>query len=69
MFILASFFFLVLIASAVFGFGWFYVGFAWIFRILFWFFLIGMIVSLIVALTHRGSRQPPQPPSHNGTDY
>jgi hypothetical protein len=58
MLFLAIFFFLVLVASAVFGFGWFFVSFAWLFRIMFWVFLIGLIVSLILALTHRGGGQP-----------
>ncbi len=59
MFILLSIlFFLLLMASAVFGFGWFYISFAWLLRILFWVFLIGGIVFLIVALVNRGKKQP-----------
>jgi uncharacterized membrane protein YtjA (UPF0391 family) len=58
-FILSIFFFIVLCSSAVFGFGWFYYSFAWLFRILFWFFLIGLIVSLIVGLTNRGKPKTP----------
>jgi hypothetical protein len=67
MLILSFIFFMLLAASAVFGFGWFYVGFAWFFRIIFWVFLIGLIVSLIVGLTSRGKRQPPDhlPPPDN----
>jgi hypothetical protein len=51
-------FFLLLIASATIGFGWFYFSVAWLFRILFWFFLIGGIVTLIVWLFNRGKPQP-----------
>jgi hypothetical protein len=56
MIFLASFFFIALMVSAVFGFGWLYVSFAWFFRIIFWVFLIGMIVALIMALVNRGKK-------------
>jgi hypothetical protein len=53
--ILSIFFFMVVMAAAVFGFGWFYVSFAWLFRILFWVFLFGGIAALVVGLVGRGS--------------
>jgi hypothetical protein len=58
MLFLSAIFFMVLVASAVFGFGWFYISFAWLFRILFWFFLIAFIVTLIVGLFNRGGQKP-----------
>jgi uncharacterized membrane protein YtjA (UPF0391 family) len=57
--VLSILFFILLAASAVFGFGWFFASFAWLFSILFWVFLIGLIVSLIMAVVNRGERQPP----------
>lgn len=56
--VLTILFFMALAASAIFGFGWFFVELAWIFSILFWVFLIGLIVSLVMAIV-RGRRQPP----------
>ena len=51
--LLAILFFVLLAASAVFGFGWFFVELAWIFSILFWVFLIGLVVSIVVAIVNR----------------
>ncbi len=59
--LLAIFCFMVMAASVVFGFGWFYVSFAWIFRIIFWVFLFALIGSLIAALLNRGKQEPPPP--------
>jgi hypothetical protein len=59
--VLSVLFFMIVMASAVFGFGWFFASFAWALRIAFWFFLIGGIITLIMYFVNRGKRQPTNP--------